>query len=252
MRFFRNASIGVKVAFAPAMALVFLIVVAGVSFAGNSKLLDALRGVTEDSVPHLLESKAMDSHIKEIQRLIMQSLAWEAAGQKAASIKQLDEKIVQELGGFEKAIAGNAGRSDLTPVEAKALSDLGKSYNAYKEAAMATLDLKSSGVETAAAFVFTLGSAFDDCVKSLTSLQEFELQSMKQASAEALLRGQQNNWVNSVTALLALSIAGFLAWFIPRGFTQALNAAAQAVRVVADGELTESIPPVQATRPARC
>ena len=242
MNFFKNSSIGAKIAFAPAIALVFLIAVAGVSFVGNTKLLEALRSVTQSNVPHLLESKAMDGHIKEIQRLIMQSLAWEAAGQKASSIKQLDEQIGRELERFEKAIAGNAGRADIPAEQAKTLLELGKSYKIYKETAITTLDLKSSGVETAASFVFTLGGAFDECVKSLSNLQDFELNSMEKASADAVVRGQQNNWVISITAILALSIASALAWTIQRGITRTLNSAAQAARVVAASDLTQTIP----------
>ncbi|BCO29808.1 hypothetical protein MIZ03_4732 [Rhodoferax lithotrophicus] len=242
MNFFKNASIGAKVAFAPAIALIFLVVVAGVSFLGNTKLLESLRGVTESNVPHLLETKAMDGHIKEIQRLIMQSLAWEAAGQKASSIKQLDDQIVRELGGFEKAIAGAAGRVDIAPEQAKTLSEIGKSFKIYKDTALTTLDLKSSGVETAASFVFTLGGAFDDCVKLLSNLQAFELTSMEKASADAMARGQQNNGVILITAMLALVIASFLAWSIQRGITHVMNSAAQAARVVAAGDLTETIP----------
>ena len=242
MNFFKNSSIGAKIAFAPAIALVFLIAVAGVSFVGNTKLLEALRSVTQSNVPHLLESKAMDGHIKEIQRLIMQSLAWEAAGQKASSIKQLDEQIGRELERFEKAIAGNAGRADIPAEQAKTLLELGKSYKIYKETAITTLDLKSSGVETAASFVFTLGGAFDECVKSLSNLQDFELNSMEKASADAVVRGQQNNWVISTTAILALSIASALAWTIQRGITRTLNSAAQAARVVAASDLTQTIP----------
>jgi methyl-accepting chemotaxis protein len=242
MNFYKHASIGVKVAMAPAVALVFLLVVATVAVVGNMEFLKSFRKVTESNVPHLLQAKAVSGDLTELQRLIMQSLAWEAAGQKADSIEKLDKRIQQGLGDFEKKIAELGTRSDLGADQQGLVQSLTKDYKLYRQAAAETLDLKSSGVATAASFVFTLDSAFNDCAKSLQSLQAAEKNAMDQASVDALERGNWNSKLIIATALLAWAVASVLTWIIQRGITRALTAAAQAAHAVASGDLATIIP----------
>jgi methyl-accepting chemotaxis protein len=240
--FYSDASIGVKVALAPAIALVFLVAVAAVALTGNAGMQRAFAEVTADHLPRLLQSKAMDGQLKDLQRLIMQSLAWEAAGQKATSIQQLDERIVREVAAFGKRVADEAAKPGLQPEQSQSLVALGKAFKVYAQTAHETLDLKASGVATAAAFVFTLDSAYADCVKALEGLQAFDLQEMHSAEAGALALGERNTVVILSTSLAALMLASMLAWIIQRRIARALGAAVVAARTVAGGDLSARIP----------
>ena len=242
MNFYKNASIGIKVGLAPAVALLSMLLVAGVALLGNARVLDAFHNVTDTSVPQMLQAKSMDGDLRELQRLIMQSLAWEAAGQKADSINKLDKTIQDNLGQFKQRISAMQGRSNLAPEQAQALEALGKSYTIYQQTAGETLDLKSSGVETAASFVFTLDGAFTDCTKSLEFLQSFEQKGMEQAARDAVERGNRNASLIVLTVLCALSASTVVGWFIQRGITRALAAAVSAADSVANGDFTVPIP----------
>ena len=242
MSLYKNASIGVKVGLAPAVALISMLIVACVALIGNARVLEAFHTVTDTSVPQMLQAKSMDGDLRELQRLIMQSLAWEAAGQKAESIDKLDKTIRQNLGEFEKRITAIQNRTNLTPEQTQALEALTKSYKIYQQTAGETLDLKSSGVETAASFVFTLDGAFADCAKSLEFLQTFEQKNMEQAAKDAVERGNRNASLIVLTVLAALSASTVVGWMIQNGITRALASAVAAADSVASGDFTVPIP----------
>ena len=243
MNWYTNASIRWKVALAPAVALVCLVLVSAVSLLGNASLLGAFKEVTDHRVPRLLEVKALDSELKDIQRLVMQSITWEAAGQKADAIAALDKKVNASLTAFGLRVAQESARTDLPADQLDALKALSKSYKAYQDTAIQTLDLKAAGVETAAAFVFTLDGTFADCVKSLESLQALELDVVKAADARAQARGNQNALFIVVSGIAGLVLAAVLGWFIQRGITRALSNAVHAAQVIAEGNLRETVRP---------
>jgi methyl-accepting chemotaxis protein len=226
---------------APAVALVCLVLVSVVSLLGNSALLGAFTEVTGQHVPRLLEVKALDSELKDIQRLLMQSITWEAAGQKADAIAALDKKVNASITSFSQRVAAEAARTDLPPEQLDALKGLGKSFKVYQDTAAQVMDLKAAGVETAAAFVFTLDGTFADSVKLLDALQAQELDLMKAADARAQARGGRNAVFIVVSGLVGLALAAALGWLIQQGITRALGNAVHAAQVIAEGNLRETV-----------
>jgi len=242
MNWYDDLSIRWKVGLAPAVALLCLVVVSTVSLLGNASLLGAFQTVTAHHVPRLLQVKELDSQLKDLQRSLMQTLAWEAAGQQARLIEELDKRINRDLKSFQQRLADEVARTDLEPAQAEALQALVKHYKVYQDTAGETLDLKGSGVATAASFVFTLDAAFSESVKALDSLQIFEIEAMKAAEDAAMARGDRNTTIVVVVGLAALVLAAGLGWVIQRGITRVMNQAAHAANAVAQGNLRDPVP----------
>jgi len=185
MKLIANAPIGVKVALAPAFALLCLAILALSAWWSTRNLMQAFDQVSTVYVPRLQQAQELGSRFKDLQRLVMQSLSWEAAGQKADRVAELDKRIATLLREFDGHIKAAAAVADLAPQELEALQALRKQYDIYFKTALETLDIKSAGISTAASFLFTLDAAYADGTKSLDELGRFE-QAQVQAAQQHL------------------------------------------------------------------
>ncbi len=238
MKIIANAPIGVKVALAPAFALLCLVFLALSGWWSTRSLMHAFDQVSTVYVPRLQQAQELGGQFKDLQRLVMQSLSWEAAGQKAERIAELDKRITTLLRQFDGRIKQAADEPGLAPQELQALQSLRKQYDVYFKTALETLDIKSAGVSTAASFLFTLDAAYADGAKSLDELSHFEQAQVQAAQQDAAAQARSNNLTLAIAAALALAIASWLTLAVMRAIVQPLSQAVQMARTVAEGDLT--------------
>jgi len=246
MKILRNASIGAKISLAPAFALVCLLLVAAMAWFANRTLTQSFDHVGQVNLPRLMQAQQLDSSLKDLHRQLMQTLSWEAVGQKASSIEALDKQIVAHLEEFSQQIGAVQNNADLTSVQIGHLQALSKHFGVYRKTAMDTLDMKSAGIATAASFVFTLDAAFADGAKALADFSAAEQAQMTQAADIANAQARVQTMALLGVTAVALLAAGTMAWYVQAQIARVLSHAAGVARTVADGDLTTPVEPQSA------
>ncbi|MFZ2989731.1 methyl-accepting chemotaxis protein, partial [Ideonella sp.] len=240
MNFLRNAPIGVKLALAPAFSLICLLVVAATAWWGSQALVGQIRNVGEVSMPRLAAVQDLGSRLSHLQRQLMQTLSWEAIGQKAERIAELDKQILQQLSEFDTQVSQFSQLPDLEASQRSAIEALQKHYKVYSHTAKETLDIKSAGVATAASFVFTLDSAYAEATKQIEILASHEKEAVSSSVADARAQADRSGIVLLITTAAALLSAGALAWLVQRQILPPLQRAAAMARTVAGGDLSQA------------
>jgi methyl-accepting chemotaxis protein len=240
---FRNASLGVKISLAPAFALCCLLALASMAWLGNRALTSSFLSVSEVSLPRLQQAQALDSGLKDLQRLLMQTLSWESVGQRAERIAALDKQILAQLDSYQVLVDEARNAPGHSPEQTQALDTLAQQYVVYRKTAKETLDIKSVGVATAASFVFTLDAAYTDSSKALETYIQAEQAHIRQTTEAVRAQASSQRVLTALMATLALLSAALVAWYVQRQITAALAQAVGVARTVASGDLTSQVKP---------
>jgi len=96
-RWIRNAQVGTKVALAPTLAILCLLMVGSIAMFANDRLARSLSMLGETQVPRIAASGQLTQQMAALNATVNQSLAWEGAGFKADKIEALDKAILGKL-----------------------------------------------------------------------------------------------------------------------------------------------------------
>lgn len=171
----------------------------------------------------------------------MQTLSWEAVGQKAENIEALDKQIRQELSDYQVLLSRAAETPNLTPEQTQALRVVLDQHAIYSKTALETLEIKSAGVATAASFVFTLDAAYADRARAIGVYADAEKAKVAAAAdaVDALAKSQQVTTLTLTVAALLLSAA--VTWIVQARISHALHQAVVVAQTVAQGDLTREV-----------
>ncbi len=234
-QYFSNSSIGMKVSMAPALALVGLLLVSAVGWMSTRALSTELARIGGEGVDSVVNAQAMATRMTDLHQRLYQSLTWEAIGQRAELIKALDDRLLKDLGDFNKTLATAAteGPAD----QRAAMSELGAGYKTYAKVAADTLDLKTAGVATAATFVITLDGQFAKNQALVSDFVKRRLDSTHETVAEAGANANRRGWFIAGISLLALVVCSVLSFVFVRAITGPLGHAARSAASLAQGDL---------------
>ena len=143
-----NQPIAVKVALAPAVVLLCLLVLAAMGRLGSQGSQLALQRISQSALPEVIEAQALKLHTAELDGLVTRSLAYEGSGMKAKRIEQLDKDIAKR---FDLAVAELARlKTAARPDERERFAQMEASLAKFRRMALETLDMKSGGLSAAA------------------------------------------------------------------------------------------------------
>lgn len=237
--FMRNASIGLKVSIAPSVAIACLVVVAAVGWLANRTLSTSLQAIGGQGLERIVYAQAFASRLAEIHQKVYQSLTWEAIGQRAEKIKELDDGLLRELSAFEETATTAAGDIRLAGDQRSTMAAFAKGYSQYVKLAVDTLDIKSAGVGAAASYVVTLDIQYRENVEQIRKFVHSEQATTSSAVDTATTDATRNGWIIAGTTLAALVFSAGLAWIFVRTISQPLGRAADNARLMAQGDLTQ-------------
>ena len=239
----RNSPIGVKVAVAPGLAILCLVVVTLLSWVTSRHLGAELQRVGVDGSERVAHAQSYATQMTELHQVLYQSLTWEAIGQRAEKITELDDKLTKQLAEFNKTLKAAAADTTLSEEQRSSMASLAKGFEAYGKIAVDTLDMKSAGVANAASYVVALDNQYrENKALALKFVQVFLADGRRDAEGAQLSAGRQGNALLAVS-LLALVVCGAVAWHSSRAITMPLTTAAQVAGSMAQGDFTSDIAP---------
>jgi methyl-accepting chemotaxis protein len=237
-RFLDNASIGLKVSLAPAFAILCLVFVAGLGWWDNRALSAELNSVGGVGMSRIVDAGAYARQLTELHQAVYQSLAWEAVGQRADKIKAFDDGLLAQMKAFQSTLKSAADDGSLNEQQRATMAAFAAGFASYAKIAADTVDIKSSGVATAASYVMTLDG---DYRKNLALIQHFvkaevDITAASVEAANAMAR--RNGLVIAAVSAAALALAAVLSWLLARAISQPLNRAAHLAGQLARGDLS--------------
>ena len=236
-----NASVGVKVALAPALAVVCLLLVGGLGLFANQRLAHSLATLGEGNVPQIAAAGRLAGQLAGINGSVNQSLAWEGVGFKEDKIKALDGDIVKRLDAYAKALAdaveaSSPGEGHEQLVAAKA------GFEKYASSTREALDIKSGMVSNAASFMTTMDAHYAAVKHALDELVALQSGHARERVEQGRSLAAGNQIAICIGTLLALAAAVGVSVLMSRLIVRPLRDAARVANAVAEGDL--------ATRPA--
>ncbi len=157
---FARTSVAVKVAVAPVAMTACLVIVAALGLWATRDLGASLEVLSERTLPDLAQMTEIDRKVAASYAAVNQSLAWTAAEFPANRIDAIDKRIAAELATVRELLSRQVEHfaSD-GPMNERVLA-LQKAFAAFETAAGYTMDMKSSGLATAATFIQGMESTY--------------------------------------------------------------------------------------------
>ncbi|MBP6765728.1 MAG: methyl-accepting chemotaxis protein [Rubrivivax sp.] len=240
--------IAAKVAAAPAVVAVCLVIAVGAAFLTNAQTGRSVDLIASQGLPNVVESTALSERSTRAYSLIMQSLAYEGAGMKAETVAEIDKRIPEEFKAMHADVqrikAAGVGRSD---VQARC-DALDQAIAKLEKSAADALDMKSGGLAGAALFMTTTAKAFAELKDQTTALTALEVASGREHAQSASAAVALGNRVTLGLALLGLLLSSLATVVCVKLITRPLSLALDMAREVATGNLRHQ--EVQAGRDA--
>jgi methyl-accepting chemotaxis protein len=234
----KNLPISLKIALAPAFAIVCLLLVAAIALIGNRSMSGKLAQVGGEGIERIVGANALATELTSMHQLVYQSLAWEGVGQRAEVIADLDTRLIKQLKAFSAKVAAAAANPSLNSQQREQLQAFGKAYETYAKVALDTLDIKTAGVATAASYVVTLDGYYKTDSEMLAAIVTNELGFTRDLVAGAQASSRRDATLMGAASVVALLLAMAISVFFTRVITTPLSQAVQLAGAVAGGDLT--------------
>ncbi|HEY2929967.1 methyl-accepting chemotaxis protein [Piscinibacter sp.] len=237
MQLLRNASIGTKVALAPVFAIVCLVVVAAVGLWGSLSGTRSLNEINQSRIPGLALAADMERRIAAINGGVNQSLVWEGAGVKAATIAALDKQIAadfKELAAFIDAQQANPAWTD---ADKTTLERIAAEFAKFRSAAGDTLDIKSTGLGAASGFITRGESSYRQLHRLIDELVKGQQSLTRAVVTDAEAGAARNQVITAIAVLVAIALSSAATWWCWRLIVGPLVRASEIASRVAKGDL---------------
>ncbi len=234
----RNFSVATKVALAPAIAILCLILVGTIGYMANGSLSETIVELGEKRVPRIVNNAKLSEQITGIHALVNQSLAWEGAGYKASIIEALDQHIVSLLNQYLLDLQ-YLQRNAQDASDRKHLGAALPEFERYADSAREALEVKTGMLGNAASYMTTIEGNYKQLKTELDAL----VTEHTDAATQAVAAGREQAKRNTVLILsgigLALCATIAAAWLMTRMLVTPLTTASQVAIAVANGDLTQ-------------
>ena len=237
-----NLSLSYKLAFAPALVVVFLCVVTGTSTLSSVRTRDVVLDLAERKLPRIAQTGGVTERVAHLNGMVMQSLAYEGIGLKAETIAALDKRILADFDALGKELQGLQDSVAADQPEALAQAQAGTAaFATFRASVKDTLDMKSMGLASAYGVMARSETSYAELRKSLAAMAELDVRSGDSLAKAAAAAVGTTISTTLVLAFLALVLSVAVSWWMSRMILGPLRRAVGVARTVASGDLTSHI-----------
>ena len=222
---------------APAIVILCLMLVTSIGWFSARSLTTDLREVAGAGVERVVAAQAFATQLTQMHQRLYQSMTWEAIGQRAERIKELDNGLLAELTAFGKTLDNAGNDADLSADQQTALRAVHKSYLVYAKTAADALDMKSAGVANAAGYVVTVDGQYTKVREQIDGFVKVERDLAATAVEQAERSANRVSLISLGVSAAALVVCALLSLTFVRAITRPLERAARIADDLADGDL---------------
>ena len=226
-----------KVALAPAVVLVCMLVVALHGLWTSRQTSGTLELLTQRSMVNVILVAQAQERVVATNAMVMQSIASSGAGLKPEIIKALDTKIGGELKESQQFIDRLRDALAIYPEATLRMQELDDAFKKYTKSALDVLDMKDIEISTAAVMMSVTESAYIKTRQLLAEQFNREVQAANAAGDRTAKSLSLGNQTSATLTLAALVFGMLLTWFIAKQIVKPLQCAVSIARDVADGNL---------------
>ena len=238
IRWIQNAPVGLKVAVAPAFAIVCLALVGAIGLLANDRFSGSLIELGESQMPRIVAAGALTQQLSSIHAQVNQSLAWEGAGFKADNIEALDKQIMLRLRDYEVSIQQIAAAEGMDPKEAQLLAKAGTEFKKYRDSARYALDIKTGMVANAASYMTTMDGSYANLKAALDEMVLDQTRLATEAVDAARILSATNQRAIGGGFAVALLATLVISALMSRVIVRPLAEASRVAHAVASGDLS--------------
>jgi methyl-accepting chemotaxis protein len=234
-------SLTMKLALAPAFALLCLLVVAAVTLQGLTRMREVSSTLDASNFPAYELATRIEREVDALNGLVNQSLAWTGAEMKATDIAKLDASLARQFADTRALIVRSTQDAALDPAVVAEVKELLPAFVSYEAAVGQTMDLKPTGL-TLAAMMLTGSEESFAKLKVLTGrMIAHQRESMAGAVAQSNDVASRTIALFSTVCALALISVIAATVVISRAVSAPILRAESVARSVAQGDLSAAV-----------
>jgi methyl-accepting chemotaxis protein len=240
MRLLERFSVTTKVALAPLFAFACLCIVALVAQISMSEVVASIERMERLRLPAYEAALRMEANMDTLARMVLQSVAWEGAGFNAERVAALDKDVAARVAEARTQLQA-AATSALDSERELALA-IGPIFEKFARGSLDTLELKSTGLSTAAGVLTNTEDAYKEIKARIGDFVRAERTATSADFAAAEQLGTLSKAVQLGVLLLAVVLSALATWLVVRSISQPLRHAVACAQALARGDLTVEVP----------
>lgn len=241
MKRLKDSSVAFKVALAPLIAILCLLVVGAIGLWTSLELASSLAAIERRTLPTLTEINTFQNRLNGAIAKTYQSLAWTGAEFPADRVDALDKSTLTELRGLDNSLRDQLQRPDLNADSRRRLTAIQKSYQKFQRAAMDSLDIKSTVLAQATAFMQSVDESYGELGAQTRDFAEEIRRGAALEIQESATNARQRNWAILAAMLAALGVSATAVFWSVRMILTPLREAERLAGEVSNGDLTGSL-----------
>ncbi|MFY8116172.1 MAG: methyl-accepting chemotaxis protein [Roseateles sp.] len=234
-----NASIRIKVALAPALAILCILIVAAMGWSLKRSLFTELDTVGHVGVKRIVDAQSINVDLTVLHQQLYQSLTWEAIGNRAELIAAHDKKLLLQAEAFEQRLKALLGSEGLHAEKRALIESIAQEYSAYRKVLADTLEFKAAGVAMAASYVVTADQQYATMQGKFAAFVKAEIDASAQSVLAAQANGERAATLALLVAVIAAVVSVVFALLAARMIVAPLDQAAAMAKAVAEGDLSQ-------------
>ncbi len=237
----RDLPLGAKVALGPVFVALCLLVSAASSYVTNVRTAGAIEALATRGLPNVIDAAALTEHITETYALLMQSVAYEGAELKPATIAAIDKRIPAEFKSLHAEVARQRVAEAAHPEVIQRLDEIESALARLERFALQAVDMKGVGLASAAIAITSSEDAFKALKAQVGALTEREAAAGQAQAQFALAAVESGNRTLVALGLAAMLLAAMTTAYCVRLITRPLSHAVAIAREVAEGNLSTRV-----------
>ncbi len=227
---------------APCGAILFLILLAYVSYGGISRQKAAINDLFNRRYDISMRTAQMIEQVTTIQKDMFKFLGMLDAGTNEKVVKQVEDEVVKKVAGFKQFVGSTVGSNRLSEEEKKSFETSMKDFEGYEALLNKSRFMATTDTSVALTMLLPMENKFKVVCDSMKQLLEME-QRLSQEQYQSSLSSHAFVLKALVTVLALAALVSFLlSIFMARIVTSPIGQAVKIVRKISEGDLTQEFP----------
>lgn len=239
IRCYKNMPVGLKIALAPILIMLSLIVTGGLAISSSTKMQVMLQQLADKRLPTVADIVSLEPELTRLNGEIFRSIAMGATSYSQEEIKKVDDATLVSIDKVEQSIKTFSGSDALNDQQKQLLKDVVDEFIKYHRSAVRALNAKTDSPMNAVGYLSSMELSYDKIKQKFDRVVALE---MEQASSLA----KEGNAITNrdlMIIILCLTISFILSVLVSlltvRFLSKALKNAADMAKSMSEGDFRQ-------------
>lgn len=238
VRWYRNTSVGLKVALAPVIVMLALIAIGGIAVTTTSKMQVMLQQFATKRLPTVADIVALEPELTRLNGEIYRSITLDATGYSKADIKKVDDATMASMQKVETTIKKFSASTALNQEQTQLCKEIVDEFVKYHRYALLAIKAKAETPTNAVGYISAMEIRYDKIKQKFDRVIAIE---MDQANVLAQNGSAMSNCdlLLIITCLIAALMGSMIISVLTvRFISHALHRAAGIAKKMSEGDFS--------------